>query len=113
MVVNDVLKEHTFQGHDSPLYALEKGTGDILFYAGGGDRVVSSWDTDGNSPQAIVHTASTIYSLKLIEGSNILLVGLSSGGMHVTDLANKKELRYLLLHSAGIFDIQFSDKQKI
>ena len=38
----------------------------------------------------------------------LLVAGLISGGMHIIDLDNKKEIRFLTSHTAGVFNIKHS-----
>ena len=103
-------KTFSFTEHDAPVYGLE-AFGDHSFFSGGGDRIVSYRDTKEDSvAKGIVNTGSTIYSLKYIPEKNILLTGVSGGGMHVIDLNKKKEIHFLLNHEKGIFDIKYSPK---
>ena len=103
-------KTFVFSEHDAPVYGLEV-FGDSAFFSGGGDRIVSCRNTTENSvAKGIVNTGSTIYSLKFISEKNILLAGVSGGGMHVVDLNKKKEIHFLLNHEKGIFDIKYSLK---
>ena len=76
-------KVFTFSEHEAPVYGLES-FGDHAFFSGGGDRIVSCRDTKENSiAKGLVNTGSTIYSLKYIPEKNILLAGVSGGGMHI------------------------------
>ena len=103
-------KTFVFSEHDAPVYGLET-FGDSAFFSGGGDRIVSCRNTiEDSKAKGIVNTGSTIYSLKFISEKNILLAGVSGGGMHVIDLDKKKEIHFLLNHEKGIFDIKYSLK---
>ena len=105
-----VNKIFTFTGHDAPVYALEVFD-ENTFFSGGGDRIVSCRELNTDSvAKAIVSTGSTIYSLKYIPEKNILLAGVSGGGLHVIDLIEKREIHFLLNHEKGIFDIKYSSR---
>jgi WD repeat-containing protein 61 len=108
-----VTKKFTINEHEAPLYSLAKHSGNSFFSAGG-DRIVMLRSTEENSiPVAILQTGSTIYSLCFIPDQNILLTGVSGGGMHVADLTAKKEIHFLVNHSKGIYDIGYSAKHKL
>jgi WD40 repeat protein len=108
-----VQKLFSYNEHEAPVYALEAFQDDT-FFAGGGDRIVTVQDAKKKSPATgLVNTGSTIYSLHYIPESEILLVGVSGGGMHVIDLNAKKEIHFLLNHEKGLFRISHSLKHKL
>jgi len=108
-----IQKAFTFTGHEAPVYALEV-FGSNKIFSGGGDRIVSNIDLNDRSVMtALVNTGSTIYALKYIPEKNILLAGVSGGGMHVIDLNEKREIHFLLNHEKGIFDIKYSPKHDL
>jgi WD40 repeat protein len=105
-------KKYTFTGHEAPVYSLELLSGDS-FLSGGGDKIVCYRKLEEDSPaHGIINTGSTIYSILHIPEKNILLAGLSHGGIHVIDMKLKKEIHFLLYHQNGVFDIKYSGKQK-
>jgi WD40 repeat protein len=104
-----IQKYLTLSGHESPVYALENFDS-RSFFSGGGDRIVSCWNLEEQTSKGIINTASAIYSLKYIPSKNLLLVGVSEGGVHVIDLIQKKEIHFLNHHEKGVFDIQYSEK---
>lgn len=108
-----IRKLFTFSGHEAPVYALEAFEDGKLF-SGGGDKIITSIKT-GEVPEVIglVNTSATIYSLKFLPVKRILLAGTMSGGIHVIDLFNKKEVKLLAGHTAGIFDLKYSPLNNI
>jgi len=44
---------------------------------------------------------------------NVLLCGVSGGGVHVVDLDKKKEIHFLLNHELGIYDIKYSKSNDV
>jgi WD40 repeat protein len=105
-----VTKHHTYTGHDGSLYALEKSAAG-KFFTGGSDRIVCEWSLDpAASPLGLVNVGAIIYSLCHVTESNMLLIGTSTGHLHVVDLAHRKEVRNIQHHQQGIFDIKYSQK---
>lgn len=106
----DVLNEHK-----GAVYALCEGNQPHLFYSGGSDRYVIQWNLESMKAEKVVSKApTTIVSLCYIAEYNLLLVGQIEGGVHVIDLTNNKELRYLKIHRGYIFDILFiSSKNEV
>jgi hypothetical protein len=93
------------KAHNGPLYALAAGrTSDTIFSAGA-DRVVAEWDVHlGTVLPFSIRTESTVLSLLHLNQSR-LLIGTINGGMHVVDLAARKEIRHLKFHDKGIFHL--------
>jgi WD40 repeat protein len=112
MKVQATLK-NTFTGHDGPVYTLEQGGDQNSFFSGSGDKLVSTWSFDlTTEPKALVNVGAIVYSVCHLDELNCLLVGESSGGLHVVDLEKKQEIRFIKHHSGGIFDILYSKKNK-
>jgi WD repeat-containing protein 61 len=98
-------------GHEGSVYTLEHGPEPEIIFSGGSDKLVSAWNINAlEDVKGIVNVGSVIYALKFIREKNLLLIGVSGGGMHVVDLQQKKETRFLIHHQQGIFDIQYSLK---
>jgi WD repeat-containing protein 61 len=103
-----IIRSFVFDGHENPVYALEPYH-EGKFFSGGGDRIVSCINTQNVSDAyGIVNTNATVYSIKYIAETNLLLAGTMNGNIHVVDLVQKKETRLLSAHEAGVFDIKHS-----
>lgn len=103
-----VTRLSTLTGHEGPVYALERSHRPGYFFSGGSDRMVVEWPVDEQEqPKAIVHVGAIIYSMRLVAESMTLLIGTSSGHLHVIDLLQGKEVRHFTPHQQGIFDIQY------
>lgn len=101
-------------GHNSAVYAVEKGLEAEQFFSGSGDNLVVQWNLKSlDAGTVLVQASATVYCLRLIAAQNSLLVGTSTGGVHVVDLVTRKEQRLLQYHTQGIFDIQFSAKNNL
>ena len=98
--------EAVFTGHKGPVYAMVAGTGSGTFLSGSGDGMVVQWDiARPDSGEVIVNVGQAIFSLCLMQEGQILYVGTEGGGLHVVDLAERKELHLYDVHRKGIFSI--------
>jgi len=108
MPVSKITKIATLTGHTGSIYSLiSDPEGPQIFYSGSGDGNVIKWDLN-NLSQAlrIAKVPSNIFSMMLLPQQNKLLVGQMLGGIHVLDLKEKKEERYLAYHRKGVFDLR-------
>lgn len=104
-----IQKIHAFTGHEGSVYALEQGEQPEVFFSGSSDKMVTAWNLKLDlAPRAIVNVGSIIYSIRHIPEKKLMLIGVSGGGMHVVDLKKKQEIKFLVHHKAGIFDIAAS-----
>jgi WD40 repeat protein len=95
-------------GHQAAVYAVSQGTQPATIITAGSDRNIVEWDLHGiNPPRIIAHSAGVVYSLLVLPNEPILLIGNNQGGIHVVDLAKKAEVKYLLAHTIGVFDLLF------
>ncbi|MDB9963583.1 hypothetical protein OAD50_00650 [Vicingaceae bacterium] len=94
--------------HKAAIYALCEGEGDHICYSGGSDRFVIKWNLKLMKAEKLVSKSpTTIVSLCYLKAQNILLIGQIEGGVHVIDLTQNKEIKYLKVHKGYTFDIQF------
>lgn len=104
----NIQKIHQFDGHTGSIFTLEEGSEEHLFYSCGNDHLIVEWNLKNvNEHKAIVQLTSKAFAIKNILSKNLLLVGNYTGGIHVIDLLNKKEIKLLQVHTDIIFDIQF------
>ncbi|MFM2134885.1 MAG: hypothetical protein RL021_285, partial [Bacteroidota bacterium] len=104
-----VTRANVFLGHEGSVYALEKAAEEGYFFSGSSDRLVSKWKLAGDEPPSgLVSVGAIVYSLRLVPEKSWLLIGTSSGNLHVIDLVAGKEIRNIALHKQGIFDIRYS-----
>jgi WD repeat-containing protein 61 len=109
-----VKKLAEFTGHKHPIYVLEAAPEQGRFFSGGGDKTIVEWDI--NHPEEGIPIAQfkfTIYSLCTIKEKGVLLAGTSEGGIHILDIASKKELKYFQLPGEGVFDIRYSNEHQL
>jgi len=97
---------HALKGHQAAVYAVSKGTLPDTIITAGSDKNIVEWDLHGiKPPRVIAHSASVVYSLLPLQKEPIMLIGNNQGGIHVVDLSKKAEVRYLLAHTIGVFDL--------
>lgn len=97
-----------FKGHNHSVYALCEALRPGYFYATGGDRLVVEWNLAHPADAGVIaRSISTVYSIAVIPEQHILVIGQAQGGLHIIDLDQKKEIRYLTVHHSGIFCIKY------
>lgn len=92
--------------HQAAVYALEQGPTPETFFSAGSDRKVILWNVETDEHKVIAQIPAMIVSLCYLPELNMLLVGQTGGGIHVLDLAEKKEVKLLAAHKSYIFDIK-------
>lgn len=102
-------KAFTFTGHKDSIYGLGEGLLPGTFYTGGADGWIVEWDSKtGGDGKLLVQVGVPVYSFLLLKEEKLLLCGTRAGNLHVVDLKERKEIRNIEAHTAGIFDIQQS-----
>lgn len=98
--------QSTFTGHSAAVYAVASGRSDNTFFSASGDRFVAEWNSaTGQQESFAVMLETPAYAVCFIPEYYLLLVGNSLGGLHVIDTQSRKEVRYLVQHRQGIYDI--------
>jgi len=110
-----VEKKIHFEGHKGAVYALSQSEKDNIFYSGGSDGVVLLWDIS-NPQRAIVSAKNNSQILSILhhKSTNHLFIATMSGGFHLVDLNEKKELHYVIYEHESIFNLQsFQNESKV
>ncbi len=103
----EVNKVNTVGGHSDCVYTLEQGPRPNQFFSAGGDGVVALWDlNDMDNGRMIVKVPSSVYALCYYAERDVLIVGQNFDGIHLVDLAKKKEVGSISLGTSAIFDIK-------
>jgi WD40 repeat protein len=88
----------------------ERGT----FVSGSGDGLVVLWRVaDPDHGEVIVRVGQAVFSMCLLAEAELLLIGTEGGGLHVVDLASRKELHHYDLHRKGVFSICVLPDQRV
>ncbi|NBG66679.1 WD40 repeat domain-containing protein [Acidiluteibacter ferrifornacis] len=101
-----------YHEHQAAVYALEQGPTPETFFSAGSDRKVILWNVTTDEHKVIAQIPAMIVSLCYLSEQNILLVGQTGGGIHVLDLAQKKEIKLLAAHKAYVFDMKYNADKK-
>ena len=107
-----VEKIATLTGHRDCIYVLEKSVSNKHFFSAAGDGMVVQWDMENPEEGTLVaKLTNSVYALKYLPESHNLLIGENFQGIHLIDVASKKELHSAAITDSAIFDIElFSDK---
>ena len=97
-------KQLEFSGHNAAVYSLAFD-GNFL-YSAGADGFVARWNLiSGIQDKFAIRTDAPVYSIAAIKGKNRIVFGLSSGAIHIIDVEEKKELRFIKKHPSAVFCI--------
>lgn len=90
------------KGHSAAVYTMIKD-GSLLL-TGSADRMVGAWNTDSlETDKFSVNVGAPVFSL--LKLGDLLFIGQGEGGIHLVDMASKKEIRHLKYHVRPVFDM--------
>jgi WD40 repeat protein len=93
--------------HSGSIYELVKGKDEHTFLSAGSEGIVVEWNILApEKATAIAKVNGQIFSLLYLEENNHLVIGTMSGGLHVIDLTQKKEIHYITFHDQSLFSIK-------
>ncbi|KAA3633869.1 MAG: WD40 repeat domain-containing protein [Bacteroidetes bacterium] len=94
------------EGHKSSVYALEQGPEPHLIFSGGSDNLIVEWNLESHvKSRLLARMPERIFALKYVEEKHLLLAGSYTGGIHVIDLKQGKEIQILQHHRSIIFEM--------
>ena len=105
-MIPKVLKRGELMGHNAAIYTIAIGKSDNTLLSAGSERFVAEWDL--NMPDLAMVVAKSdgvVYALLNLRESKYLLSGNDKGGIHVISLEQNAEVKYLLAHQKGVFDM--------
>ncbi len=98
-------KRVELNGHTAPIYAVVAKDGEV--YTASGDKFVARWNIQhAKQDNFAIKSESSIYALAVLQNTQILIIGNSSGAIHVVDILQRKELHHFIQHKSAIFSIQ-------
>lgn len=104
----------SFLGHKGPVYTLIAGRAPGTFLSGSGDGLVVLWRVaEPDNGEVIVRVGQAVFCLCLLAEADLLLIGTEGGGLHVVDLASRKQLHHYDLHRKGLFSICVLPDQRV
>ncbi|UPT65619.1 MAG: WD40 repeat domain-containing protein [Sphingobacteriales bacterium JAD_PAG50586_3] len=81
-------------------------------YSGGSDGLAVEWDlTTMAAGKVVAKVEGVIYCITPI-GERFIAIGTDKGGIHIINLELKQEIKYLLNHANGVFDILYLPKHQ-
>lgn len=103
---------HRLVGHKDCLYTLLADTEVPFFFTAGGDGLVARWDMSQAADATLAaKVADNIYSMQHWPAGRSLLLGTHTGGLHLIDLSENRELHLYRKNPAPIFDMAWSQEQ--
>jgi len=97
-------KQKDITGHSGAVYCCL--VVNDFAYSGGADHFVTRWNIEtGEQDKFAIKFEFSVYALDVIN-ENILVVGLSSGGLHFFDLKERKEIKFFTQHKKAVFSIK-------
>ena len=97
-------------GHSGAIYCLEHYK-DNRFFSAGFDNVIVEWDLNNmDTAKAIAKLKSKAISILYLSKKNWLVVGQSTGGVHIIDLSTKKEIHLLQAHEDMVFALCYNEE---
>lgn len=95
--------------HQGSVYALCGGD-QSDFFSGGSEGIVARWNLNSlQDATAVAKVNGQVFSLLHLPKLARLVIGTMSGGLHVIDLVQKKEIHNITYHEQSIFDIREHD----
>jgi WD40 repeat protein len=91
-------------GHSGAVYSLAHD-GNFI-YSASADQFVARWDLKtGIQDKFSIKADAPVYAIATINNNKILVIGLSNGAIHLIDIEQKKELKYIQQHPSAVFYI--------
>ncbi len=110
----NITKVGQFSGHQNSIYTISKSLKEGHFYSGASDGFVVEWNIEKPGDGVLlVNVLKPVYSLLLLEEQKILLIGTATGNIHVVDLETRKEIKNIVAHKNGVFDLKSIDHKII
>lgn len=113
--MTEAIRRFSYTGHTGALYALAQGRSAHEILSGGSDRIIASWQTDGDANGTLLaQLPSAVYCMHMIAEQHLLLAGTAAGSIHfISTEQNGAEEKILQLHQAQLFDLCFIPKQHL
>lgn len=105
----NIVPQHRLTGHKDCLYSLLGDTEPGFFFTAGGDGLVARWDLSQAADATLAaRVDDNIYSLLHWPQGRALLLGTHTGGLHLIDLGENRELHLYRRNPAPIFGMEWS-----
>ncbi len=102
-----IQKKAQLTGHNSSIFKVVPFKQPHLFLSGAGDGWIVEWDlNDPEMGKLLSKVETQIFSLKYLEGHELLVVGNMEGGVHWINLNEPDATKNIAHHSNGVFAIE-------
>ncbi len=100
-------KHQQILGHQGPIYALSQDA--AFYYSASSDKYVARWHkATGQQDTFAVRCTEAPFSILVVEGLNLLVLGLANGHLHLIHTEQRKEIKHLTLHQAAVFALAYN-----
>ena len=105
----------TLAGHQNPIFALDYAVSSASLFTGGNDRGIVEWDmNNGTFKRVLCAVPASVYVLKFLPTTNILLAGLRNGEVWFIDVVKQELLRKLEVEKGAVFALCYlSEKNEV
>jgi len=98
---------HTLTGHQNPIYTLESSDEQGVLYSAGNDKGIVEWDWATLAFKRILCAVpSSVYTLHVIPGTDLLAVGMRSGEIFIVDTVQQVLRAKLKVDAGSVFCIK-------
>ena len=99
-----LVKRLEINAHAGAVYTVDGY--DNFVFTGSGDQFVAKWKLEtGVQEKFAVKAEKSVYKIALVHEKQQLVIGTSSGALHILDLAERKEIKHFIQHKQAIFSI--------
>jgi WD40 repeat protein len=100
-------KKIVFEGHAGAIYDVL--VHDNRCFTTSADKFVARWDIElGQQDGFAVKLEASGYRIAMNPINQLFAVGNAQGGIHIIDLAQRKEVRYLTQHQSAVFALSYN-----
>lgn len=105
----EVNLRNTLLGHQNPIYTIAIDADKQVMYSAGNDKGIVEWDLSSDSfKRVLCNVSSSVYCLRVIPQSDLLLAGLRNGEVLVIDTGDNPNLKARLqVEKGAIFALQY------
>jgi len=113
MYIIDVSLSATLSGHQNPIFAVSSGLQSSSVFTAGNDKGVVEWDLgSGKFKRILCSVPSSVYTLHLLPGSSILVIGMRNGEVWCVDVEQQTLLHKMKTEKGAVFAIRSLTKKR-
>ena len=98
---------NTLQGHQNPIYSLSIDQKNNTLYSAGNDKGIVEWDLETQKfKRVLCAVPSSVYVLRNIPNTDLLIAGLRSGGIYIINTVEQKLVAKLDVEKGAVFSLE-------